>query len=893
MMMDRVFNTVLELSIFSSLVILIVMLIRYLVKNKFTKTFSYAIWLIVLIRLMVPIHLESQLSIFNFLPFSPALVNVDEVNHPSSEVSLKDASVVPSEGLKEKTDISQNSDYMKPIDPLSVKAITGLKRNPIDFSRLLQIISYLWIVIALLMSIWFIYIYLSMSRKLKDAVMMHQDFTKRRIYISSKIHSPILVGLIKPRIILPKELDLSEEMLQHIIEHELVHIKRFDYLIKPIALAILCIHWFNPLVWFSYFLAMKDMELACDEAVLSKHGFNHQSDYAKTLLKMSMKHQHFKGGMVAFGEKNIKTRIKAVINFKRAPRLAKILGMAALLLLAVVLISNGNEKNKIIRLLEAQYPYEIHEEDIIQIIERKDETLVFHKGYNNEGKYPVCVLSYIEKSGFNWSYRGSYQDTQNLEQIEAYYSTIAVVGAGDEEHRLVTGIIKGAQISKVNVYNRFAEISDIQASTKIIDEELTLWYKIVDAGLPADYEVEFLDANGKLLHHVGQEMMDDPLAVIQTVRGYEVPKENVIDLVESELGLLVFYDRTIGGGSTVYCYELLEKTSTGYQWVTGGQHSDGRLDEGDAGMSTVQYMREISEKAGPGLIYGVTRSKSDKIDITTSMAASTWPYQPETVTFGENLLLWYCILPYEFGEHYEVVFSSQDDILFVEGTDYGIRNDDKEITYDDVRELDQVYGFNSGLILSVNQANAQILLYNNEKDVLNALLITIDLKKNVQKEEPILLNEKLKGYSFYAKYGDFRDQKYILADRSKIDEVNNKIYSDLVCIPKNNLEDLMILNSYEQDLGAQGTIPTIIDFSVELVGDYITYEDVDLYWKVQKIATKEIYTSTENEAFFNIIEPVSGEGKADETYIYILKYLEDGSVLAFEKETGEFVHLEQ
>lgn len=98
-----------------------------------------------------------------------------------------------------------------------------------------------------------------------------------------------------------------------------------------------------------------------------------------------------------------------------------------------------------------------------------------------------------------------------------------------------------------------------------------------------------------------------------------------------------------------------------------------------------------------------------------------------------------------------------------------------------------------------------------------------------------------------------------------------------------------ILQSYEQKYESQGDIPTVIDFSVDIIDNYIVYEDVDFYWKVQDIRTKEIYNSGDNNDRLSIVQPYYvSSGK----YIYVLKYSKDNSILAFDTETRKFIVLQ-
>ncbi len=135
-----------------------------------------------------------------------------------------------------------------------------------------------------------------------------------KVYCSDKIDTPILCGIIKPRIILPSTIEFEDHELDYIIQHEKIHIKRLDYMIKPLSLIILCVHWFNPLVWLSFILAHKDMELSCDERVMADTKEVIPKDYANSLLNISIKQNNlFNSGLLAFGEKNIQSRVKSAL----------------------------------------------------------------------------------------------------------------------------------------------------------------------------------------------------------------------------------------------------------------------------------------------------------------------------------------------------------------------------------------------------------------------------------------------------------------------------------------------------------------------------------------------------------------------------------------------------
>lgn len=219
-------------------------------------------------------------------------------------------------------------------------------------------------------------------------------------------------------------------------------------------------------------------------------------------------------------------------------------------------------------------------------------------------------------------------------------------------------------------------------------------------------------------------------------------------------------------------------------------------------------------------------------------------------------------------------------------------NEFKEFKYNQVRELANQYGYENGVILGKSKSEVKLLLNNrniNKEDDLKALIISLDSKHKVVKEEEFFLPEELKNYSLDFIFGDSSEVKHLVGYRSVIDIDNNKINSDLLVFDKGNLSEMRILQSYSLSTGAQGTIPTVIDFSLELLGDYIVYQDVDLYYKVQDVRSGEVFKSEENNPYLDEATPMykmSGE------YLYILKYAKDNSILVFDTNNKKFEVIE-
>lgn len=163
------------------------------------------------------------------------------------------------------------------------------------------------------------------------------------IFETDKIVTPFICGFIKPKIYIP--IGVLQNELSYILAHERVHIKRLDYLVKPFAFLMLLIHWFNPLMWLSFFLMSKDMEMSCDESVINSIGDEIKANYSHSLLALATgKHHLLSGSPLAFGESNVKARIKNVLSYKKPA--FWVVAVALVATAALVVLFTANPKNE-------------------------------------------------------------------------------------------------------------------------------------------------------------------------------------------------------------------------------------------------------------------------------------------------------------------------------------------------------------------------------------------------------------------------------------------------------------------------------------------------------------------------------------------------------------------
>jgi hypothetical protein len=159
------------------------------------------------------------------------------------------------------------------------------------------------------------------------------------VYETDNIKTPLVFGLFRPRIYLPTGLTGDER--EYILLHEQTHVRRRDYLVKIFAFFVLCVHWFNPLVWAAFALMTADMEMSCDERVLRELGGAIKADYSMSLVRLAAKRRIIGASPLAFGEGGVKERVKHVLNFKRRSRTVIAAAIVLAAALAVGLAVNG------------------------------------------------------------------------------------------------------------------------------------------------------------------------------------------------------------------------------------------------------------------------------------------------------------------------------------------------------------------------------------------------------------------------------------------------------------------------------------------------------------------------------------------------------------------------
>ena len=317
---------ILNMSLTASVAIVFVLLLRLLLK-KAPKVISYALWAVVLIRLLCPVSIESGLSLFGLLD-TPT---VDMTEH-SSAVEYIPSNIVHTEFPEVVLPVPGVGEAITEVLPQGEEQ---LRADPLEGP--IFIATYVWWGGILVMAIYGIVTYLRLRRKLITASPLRDN-----IYLADDIDSPFVMGLFRPKIYLPSAMEEREQ--SYILLHEQHHIRRLDHVVKAVAFVALCIHWFNPLVWVAFILSGKDMEMSCDEAVVRKLGTQIRADYTASLLSLATGKRIIAGMPLAFGEGNTKGRIRNLANWKKPAFWVVLVAVIACIVLAVCLLTNPETK---------------------------------------------------------------------------------------------------------------------------------------------------------------------------------------------------------------------------------------------------------------------------------------------------------------------------------------------------------------------------------------------------------------------------------------------------------------------------------------------------------------------------------------------------------------------
>lgn len=291
--MTEAFRKIISMSFSASWLILAVLGLRLLLR-KMSKWGNVQLWGLVALRLLFPFSIESR---FSMIPGRQTTENLPTMNYIDNPVFNNSA-------------VSINGD---------ISATT--------------ILSIVWFVGVVIFLVYFAIRYWHLLRKVNTAVLLRDN-----IFQSEFVAAPIVVGIVNPKIYLPFKVE--QPCVDYIIAHEQAHIRRRDHWWKLLGFALLTLHWFNPLVWVAYALLCRDIEMACDKAVIRKLDSCGRANYAQALVTYSTKRQSLAVHPLSFGETGVKERLKAIMDYRKPTGLSVALMIISCMLLTICFLTD-------------------------------------------------------------------------------------------------------------------------------------------------------------------------------------------------------------------------------------------------------------------------------------------------------------------------------------------------------------------------------------------------------------------------------------------------------------------------------------------------------------------------------------------------------------------------
>ncbi len=286
--MGDIFLKILNMSISASWLILAVVFIR-LVFRKAPKWSMCLLWGLVAVKLVVPFSPESVLSFIPSNEVIPESIATETHPHINSGITYIDMTI-------------------NPVMESNLSPQIGDSVNPLQV--IIYIAGIVWCVGIIICLAYALVSYIILKRKVRASKLL-----RKGVYACDEVKSPFILGLFRPVIYIPS--GMKDEVMEYVIAHENAHLKRGDHFWKPLGFIILSVYWFNPLCWVAYILLCRDIEYACDEKVICDKDREYVNLYSQALLDCNAQRRIIAACPLAFGETDVKGRIKGILNYKK------------------------------------------------------------------------------------------------------------------------------------------------------------------------------------------------------------------------------------------------------------------------------------------------------------------------------------------------------------------------------------------------------------------------------------------------------------------------------------------------------------------------------------------------------------------------------------------------
>ena len=395
-------HTFLTMSLTASIAAGVVMLLRLLLK-RVPRWVTCLLWAVVLLRMVCPGGVSLPVSLMPETVSSGAYI--ERVLPQQAQASAAEAqTTAPTPATTTQTPVNRETTTVTP----AAQQPTGPDRD--------TVLTILWAAGGITCLAWGAISYLRLRLRIADAILIEKN-----IYETDQIDSPFVCGFFRPRIYLP--VGLAEPDRRYVLLHEQAHIRRRDYLTKPLAYVALCFHWFNPVLWLSYHLFGRDIETATDQAVIRSFGRTDTAGYAAALLHLGHKPSFPQAVPLAFGEENPKHRIRSVLSYKKPAFWVLFVAVVACLAACVLLLGNsgGHIDGRSIDYGKVWVTGEVPDlpkdlrRELVSIYKQHRSDVIEGSNpdqdwYDSEEGYPVAIASKNRLP--NRTYTFSFQDAQ-------------------------------------------------------------------------------------------------------------------------------------------------------------------------------------------------------------------------------------------------------------------------------------------------------------------------------------------------------------------------------------------------------------------------------------------------------------------------------------------------
>lgn len=324
----------------ASVAILVVLILRKVFALLgVSKKYTMLLWMIPFLLLICPWKLSSPVGFWNTAP--------SDYNEMYAEQAIEkwQGNVWIDDTVQ--SDLSVEEIGGNGVENIEGKFVPDEKNSATEYAptsqdgwgtgNVLQVVGIIWAAGVIALFLYTGISYVILLKKVQCCIQVTEG-----VYCVDELSVPMVWGWIRPKIYLPS--GVAEEYILYVIEHEKTHIRRKDTVVKLAAYIIVCIHWFNPLVWLAYHFLEKDMEMACDEETIGRIGMEEKKQYAAALLQLSTGEHRIFAMPLAFGEGDTKGRIKNMMHYKKTAKIVAICAvMLGLLVLAVFMTKNEDE----------------------------------------------------------------------------------------------------------------------------------------------------------------------------------------------------------------------------------------------------------------------------------------------------------------------------------------------------------------------------------------------------------------------------------------------------------------------------------------------------------------------------------------------------------------------